>query len=184
LQAAKFGDRRIVPVRAGPHHAIDADPAVSTIAAAPASAKKTFEPFSSVADTIVKGMKLPEYGTELPRTFALVVAPCSTAAPASAVVWEFHGSGQSQHCPAARASRHLGRPATEATGLANAGTIEIESNNVGLSGIPVPAMPVLAGDCRGQPCNAASAPVDGKAGRTPAISGLIGTRSQGGVRLS
>jgi hypothetical protein len=38
-----------------PHHAIDADPAVSTIAAAPAFAKKAFEPFSSAADTIVRG---------------------------------------------------------------------------------------------------------------------------------
>jgi hypothetical protein len=165
-----------------PHHAIDADPAVSTIAAAPASAKKAFEPFSSAADTIVKGMKLPEYGADLPRTLTLVVAPCSTAAPASATAWKLYGfDSQSEHCAAHRASRHSGRPATEANGSASAGTIDLKRINMVLSGT---AMTALPGDFGRKPCSAAADAIYGKVGDTPAISGPIGICPQVGVKLS
>jgi hypothetical protein len=133
-------------------------------------------------------MKLPEYGTDLPRTFTLVVAPCSTAAPASAAAWEFHVSGSQsehcEHCRTRRASRHLGRPATDSTGPASAGTTDLKRINVALSGTPAPAMTALPGSCERKPCSAAANVIYGKVGHTPAISGPIGVCPQVGVTLS
>jgi len=123
-------------------------------------------------------MKLPEYGADLPRTFSLVVVPCSTAAPASAFAWDFHGSdSQSAYCPAGRASPDSGRPTRETTGRASTGTNDLKRISMALSSATVRVLP-------GAPGKPAAAGVYGKVARNPAISELIDTHLQGGVKLS